>query len=106
MVAPIYPFRLGQTGRVVQQIKSLFVRASKSGHKDELVRALREISISLQSDPLSFGDPWFNTLQDGGTVLHRVTSHLVVRYVVFRKEKAVTLLELLSHGSYWDSPSE
>lgn len=106
MVAPLYPFRLGQTGLVVEQMKVLFALAKRSGRTDELAESLRDITNSLQTDPLAFGDPWYNTQQDGGKVCHRVTCHLAVRYVVFKKEKTVTWLELRAHDNYWKRPAK
>lgn len=106
MVAPKFPYHLGQTAAVVASMADLFARARNSGRTAELATALADIARSLQSDPLAFGDPWYSTIHDGGQVLHRVTAHLAIRYVVFKKEKKVAWLNLRSHDHHWDTPPQ
>ena len=87
-------------------MKVLFARAKATNRSAELAAALSNIARALQTDPLAFGDPWCNAIHDGGVVLHRITEHLAIRYVVFRKEKTVTWLNLRTHDGHWDTFAE
>ena len=66
------PYRIGRFAGIDEKIQILTNHASKLGVRKAYRDALNQIMIKLQSKPLEWGDPEYNTKKEGGIVCHGI----------------------------------
>jgi|ERR1051326_7384071 hypothetical protein len=88
------PYRVSNVPKVATQFARLKQRAIELAILPDFSRARKEILAHLQTDPLTWGEPLYNTAHPGGVRCVAVSPPLFVSYVVFENERTVLWLEL------------
>jgi hypothetical protein len=82
-------YRVDQAQVVLAQIRTLAFRATRKGLLQPFVRALREVTDHLETDPTVWGDPLFQYSSMGLPLFQRAVSPLIVLYAVDEPRKIV-----------------
>jgi hypothetical protein len=94
---PITALRNGKVGHVLkvrQQVKSLHSAAKDKDAIRELAKVMERAYHHLESHPLEWGDPIYDTIKENGTVFHKISAFLSFHYVVYRRQKTVCILDI------------
>jgi hypothetical protein len=88
-------YKVEQIGPVKEQVRTLAARATVAGIYREYAQAMHLIVKELQTRPLEWGDPEWQTHKAGGMVCHGTVDPLFVRYVVYEQERYVCILKVM-----------
>jgi hypothetical protein len=88
------PFKVSKYSRAAAQVRALAKRAVTLGIFDQFRATVRRVQSRLENDPLSWGDPEYNTKHPGGVVHHGIDDNLLVRFAVYEAEQVVCIIEV------------
>jgi hypothetical protein len=87
-------WKVGHLLKVRQQVHSLRNKAKGKEAVQELARVMARAYRHLEANPHEWGDPIYDTIQEHGTVFHKIIAFLSFHYVVYRKHKTVCILDI------------
>jgi len=87
-------YKVEQIGPVKEQVRTLAARATAAGVYREFRQAMHLIFKELETRPLKWGDPEWNTRKVGGTVRRGIMRPLIVQYAVYERERYVCILKI------------
>jgi hypothetical protein len=91
---PSPAFTVDRLPVVNEQIRKGAELADVHGSRKEYLEALRTMLQELQSHPIEWGEPRYNTKKQGGVVCQRIHRLLIVHYAVYQDERRVLILDL------------
>ena len=87
-------YTIGRFAGIDARIQELADQAKKLGIGKPYKDAWRQILSNLQTRPMEWGDPEYNTKKPGGVVCHGIIEPVLVRFSVFESEQMVLIFDV------------
>ena len=86
-------YQVSYSAVVRKELKAILQRAITAGLGEKAMSAVKTIDEQLSSNPLDFGDPWYDLPEAELTVFAKIVHPLMVVYGVHKEERVVFVKE-------------